>query len=82
MSNIRVLDPAKIRPDMRPILPQQDLRLGRIICPEEARTAIWRARRMQAQAIASFLVSCARCFRGNPDSRAQRVSNAMCAAGR
>jgi hypothetical protein len=82
MSNIRVLDPAKIRPNMRPIPPQQDLRLGRIMSPEEARTAMLRARRMQAHAIASFLVSCARWLRGNPASRVQRISDSMSVAGR
>jgi len=60
----------------------QDLRIGRIMTYKEAQSAMQRGRRMQAQAIAGFLVTCARRLRGNPDSRAQRVSNAMCTAGR
>jgi hypothetical protein len=82
MSNIRVLDPTKIRPNMRPVPPQQDLQLGQMISAEETRAVMLGARRMQAQAIARFIVSCARWLRGNPDSRVRRISDSMSVAGR
>ena len=82
MSNVRTIAPIPLRPGMQTTPMLQQLQLGQIMTDVEARTALRRARQMQAQAIADFFVACARWLRGNPGSRARRISDTISSAGR
>lgn len=82
MSNIRT--PAAVTTRSQEVTDRSwpDLREGRIVTYEETRTAMLRARQMQAQAIAAMFIRIGKWLKGKPQSRAQRISNAMYLAGR
>jgi hypothetical protein len=82
MSNIRT--PAAVTTRSQKVADRSwpDLRDGRILSYEETRTAMLRARQMQAQAIATMLIRLGRWLVRKPQGRAQRISDAMYLAGR
>jgi len=82
MSNIRTPKTVPSGAGMQTTSRLQQIRFGQIATDEEARTALRRARRMQAQAVASAFIAFARWLRGKPGSRAQRVSDSIREAGR
>lgn len=82
MSNLRT--PAAVTTRSQKVADRSwpDLREGRILTYEETRTAMLRARQMQAQAIAALFIRLGRRLVGKPQGRAQRISDAMYLAGR